>query len=498
MDITSFFFLCFYAVVLGMYYAVPGRFRWCVLLAASVAGYLSAGEAPLIVYPLSASFVTFGATAFFARSGSQRVRRAVFLAALLFLFGTLAVLKYLRLTAGQGALPHGLSFYTFLLAGYLIDVYNGIAEGTTPARTVLYGMYFPLLVSGPILKVREDGAQFFEPHPLSYRNLTFGTQRMLWGFFQKLVISERLAVIVAEIYDHPEQYGGAYVAVGTVAFAFRLYTDFAGCMDIVLGLSETFGLTLPENFDLPFFAETISDYWRRWHITLGAWMRDYVFYPLLRTKLFFRLSTFFRKKLGKKRGGRVANYFAMFILWFTVGLWHGGALKFIIGSGLLHFAYIVAGELILPGIGRFLTARGCDLSGRLFRVLRVLRTFFLVNIGFVFFRADSTAAALRMLQSAVTVWNPQVLFDGSLLALGLDWIEMTITLVSLAGFIAVSVMKLRVREQGEVHHHLLRERIARQSLPIRWAVWFALLFYVILLGRYGPGYSAAEFIYQGF
>ena len=161
-------------------------------------------------------------------------------------------------------------------------------------------MYFPVMISGPIFQTRQSGDQFFEHHPLDYKNITFGIQRMLWGFFKELVISERLATVVNTIYDNDTQYQGAYIWLGTVCFAFQLYTNFSGCMDIVIGISETFGIVLPENFKTPFFAKNISEYWRRWHATLGTWMKDNVFYPLLRSKMITSLGKTLKGKLGKK------------------------------------------------------------------------------------------------------------------------------------------------------------------------------------------------------
>ncbi len=168
------------------------------------------------------------------------------------------------------------------------------------------------------------------------------------GLFKKLVISERMAVIVNTIYGDYVTYSGLYIAVGTVCFAFQLYTDFSGAMDIALGLSEALGIRMAENFETPFFARSISEYWRRWHITLGTWMKDYIFYPVLKSDLFVAIGDAARKKLGKKRGKKVPTYLGMAVLWFTVGMWHGGAWKYIIGSGLLHCFYIISGQMLEP------------------------------------------------------------------------------------------------------------------------------------------------------
>lgn len=508
MEITSFYFLCFFTCLLFVYYITPGKFQWIILLGASICYYLLSGNGVLIIYPVIAVTLTWLLLQVLKRISEKELtkRRIVLIAELLGLFGILIGFKYTKFIGGGDLVaPLGLSFYTFILFGYFMDCYNGISEiQGNLLKTALYGMYFPVMISGPIFRIRESGEQFFKPHKLEYNNLVFGVQRMLWGFFKELVISNRLGYVVDTIFADDVNYQGAYIWVGALCFTFQLYTNFSGCMDIVIGLSEVFGIVLPENFNIPFFAKNISEYWRRWHITLGIWMKDYVFYPLLRTKLIMNLGKFLREKLGKKRGKQLTTFIAMLILWTSVGLWHGGALKYVIGCGLLHWTYIVVGELTLPFWKKLfgekmhinLQSRGADF-------VRIIRTFFLVNIGNVFFRASTTVQALRMLKEGITVWNPAVLIDGSIFDLGLDGIESVVTLVSLVILFVVSHYQYRKQKEleaagKEYDGHIVRKAIASKNIAFRWVFWFALLFYVILLGEYGPGYSAAEFIYANF
>ncbi len=517
MGITSFYFLCFFVFTVIIYYTIPvftkGKGQWVVLLLASIAYYLLSGNGVLILYPVFASFVTWGLLKCLEKvsaesddkekSGSDAVvkkRRIILGLELLALLGILIGLKYTKLVhGGTIATPLGLSFYTFILLGYFIEVYNGLAKSNGSfLKTALYGMYFPVMISGPIFQTREAGEQFFERHKLDYRNITFGAQRMLWGFFKELVISERLAVIVNTIYNDDTQYPGAYIMLGTVCFAFQLYTNFSGCMDIVIGASECFGITLPENFKTPFFAKNISEYWRRWHISLGVWMRENVFYPLLRTKMIMNLGKTLKTKIGKKKGKQYTTYVAMFILWFSVGLWHGGEMKYVIGSGLLHWAYIVIGELTLPFFTwLFAEKMHIDMKGRFADAVRVVRTFILVCIGDLFFRSDNVPHALRMLKGSVTTFNPNIFFDGSLLQLGLDIVDIGIVIVSLILLGVVSTMQYRMETDNDRYSNV-REFIADKNILIRWCVYIGFLFFVILLAKYGPGYSAAEFIYKDF
>lgn len=507
MEITSFYFLCFFAAFLLLYYVVPKKWQWGLLLLGSLFYYWFAGSGLLILYPAAAVAVTWCTTALMERAEkAQRtgLKRAALLTEVLLLIGILVVLKYLRFTAQQPdgtlhslAVPLGISYYTFTLVGYAADVYNGIAERQTNfAKLLLFGMFFPAMLSGPIQTYRETGAELYAPHRLDYNQVTRGLQRMVWGFFKKLVISERAAVLAGTVFDSYAQYPGAYIWFGALMFTIQLYTDFSGCMDIVIGAAEALGIALPENFTQPFFSKTISEYWRRWHITLGVWMRNYVFYPLLRTRLFMSLSSKLRAKYGKKAGKQITTILAMLVLWTSVGLWHGGDIKYVIGCGLLHWFYIVFGELTLPFWKRVLPALHIRMEGRAADLFRIVRTFFLVNIGNVFFNAASAGDAVSMLRLGVSAWNPQILVNGSLTGLGLDWEDLTVFAVSVAVLFLVDLLEVLPDRKGRVL--CARDRIAEKKLPVRWLIWISLLFFVIIFGEYGPGYSSAAFIYQGF
>lgn len=507
MQFTSFYFMLFFVAALLVYYLVPVRIRWVMLLALSVVYYLLSGNGVLILYPFAVCTAAWIGIRIMGKTKEPRKRRAALAGVVLLLLGILFILKYINfgintingialLLGAEGQLvsgldwlvPLGISFYTFTVLGYVIDVYNDIAAPQPNLlKLCLYGMYFPAVLSGPILRYREDGQQFFEPHRLDYRQLTFGLQRMLWGFFKTLVISERMRVAVNTVYDSYTEYGGAAIWTATACYAFQLYTNFSGCMDIALGMSECFGIKLPENFNTPFFSKSISEYWRRWHITLGVWMKEYLFYPLLRTEAFTKLGKKMREKAGKKRGKQLTTFLAMLILWFSVGIWHGGEWKYVIGSGLLHWFYIVTGELLQPVFKKGMEKCGLNPENRFLDVLRILRTFFLVNIGFVFFRALSVHDAVGMLGRALRAGGSTMFSEGAFL--GMSTVEWVVAIIGLLVLFCVSLLQ----QKGSV-----REWIAKKKLPLRWMIWYGLLFATILWGYYGPGYSASEFIYQGF
>lgn len=494
MTLTSFSFLCFLLATVLVYYILPKRFQWAVLLVASLVFYACSGGTGALAFLLYGILVTWLGALWVDRCPEGSKKRRMFTAALVILtLFPLFLLKYIRFfgfSAPFGSLaPLGISFYTMNILGYVIDVSWGVLPAQKNlAKHALFAGYFPQMISGPITRYPAMKEQLFTPHSFSYENLTYGAQRVLWGFFKKLVIAERLARAVNLVYDRFPLYPGWYVGIATVCFAFQLYMDFSGCMDIVLGASQILGITLPENFDCPYFSRSISEYWRRWHMTLGAWFKDYLFYPLQKSSLWIWFLDWSKGRFGKKRGKKLPLYTGMLVLWFSVGMWHGGSWNFIVGSGLLHWFYIVSGELLAPLGKRLVTTFHIPTKTAGWRLFQMLRTFFLVNLGFVFFRAPSLKRALSLLKSMGTVWNPQILFDHSLFLLmpAQDWV---LSLLSLLLVLLISVCKQKIK---------IRPAIAAQNLVWRWGIYLLLFAAVLLFGCYGGDYDAASFIYQKF
>ncbi len=504
MALISLEFLGFCLLLAVVYYLVPGKLQNTVLLAANVCFLLPLTYGGAAIVSLGIGILSVYAAARILRMSRGTVwQKLVFHGtvvlnlSLLFLYKYLpcveAIFSPLGVTVKASELtamaPLGISFYTLQLLSYLIGVNDGGLEAETNLlRFAVFGSYFPQLTSGPIARYEEMAPQLMAPRRLCYRNLTQGAQRMLWGFFKKLVISERAAVPANAVFGNYGVYDGFYIPVGAAMFAVQLYTDFSGCMDIVLGMSQILGIELPENFRSPFFSQSMTEFWRRWHITLGSWCRDYVFYPLQKTELFSRLRERSVKRFGRKKGKKLPMYLAMFLMWFTVGFWHGGYLKYIIGSGLLHFCYIVIGQEGAPLWNRVNTLLHIRTESAGHRAFRRIRTFLLACSGFVFFRAESTAEAVHMYRAAFR-WNPVVFSLNGLEALGLDLPDLMILLV---GILLLAFVEALQQRAG------IREMLAEQSLPVRWILLLALFYAVIILGQYGPGFDAESFIYAAF
>lgn len=512
MSMTSFLFFVLVGILVLLYYILPGRCQIYLLMLGSVVFCWSAGGVRMLVFLTFSIFTTWIGGMILGGTHKSFIKNMVLLLVLAANLGILFITKYINFFILTGnavgrllgrtlnwesvtfIAPLGISFYTLQVIGYLLDVSRGTC---LPQKNLIkyaaFAGFFPQLVQGPINRYAEMEESLYAVKKFDVRRISFGLQRMLWGLFKKLVIAERMTVIVDTVYGDYITYNGCYIIVATICFAFQLYTDFSGAMDIALGVSEMLGVKMSENFDNPFFARSISEYWRKWHITLGTWMKDYIFYPVLKSDLLVSLGDWAKKRFGKKKGKKVPLYIGMVILWFTVGMWHGGSWKYIIGSGLLHCFYIVSGQMLEPLFKKLIRVFDVNVSCFSFRLFQTIRTFFLVCVGFVFFRADSAGEALRMLRETAhcNIW---ILSDGSLLNLGLDIKNLTAGICSLGILLLVSLLQQRFHREGKT----VRSVLAEQNLVFRWLIYYGLFFSIVVLGFYGPGYDASAFIYQGF
>lgn len=490
-----------------MYYIVPKRCQWMLLLAMSVAYYVLAQSAVAIVYPAVTIITIYLCALGISKTDNKKKKKLLLYIGCIVSVALLILVKYIPRSlfglsedvAQSGAfsafmiiVPIGISFYTFSLLGYLFDVYYEMGEADTNiAHIATFGLLFPNMTSGPIMRYTDIKGTLFEGHKFSYENFTRGCQRILWGFFEKLVLAERFARVANEIFDSYDNYNGLYIILGMCAFTLQLYTDFTGCMDIVIGIAETLGIKMPENFKRPFMSLTIQEFWQRWHITLGTWLKNYLFYPLLRTEFFMKLPKTLKEKVGKKAAKRITTYLAMLILWTVIGTWHGGAWHYIIGVGILQWLFIVLEEMMEPAGDRLVDLLKLKKDGALVRTLGRIKVFILMTVAFAMFRSLTVMDSLKMMGRIFSKegWKP-VICEG--LLAGLEWYEWVLMLVALMIFIAVQL--IADKNEGTT----VRALIGKRALPVRWIIWIGLIMWVVLLGFYGPGFSAAEFIYQGF
>lgn len=500
MVLTSINYLTFLFIAIVIYYLLPKRLNWFLLLVfTGFFIYSATSEIKFYFYILYSVLISFFGALIISKLKTEKGKKIAQTVTIFLMFIMLFFLKYLipvseslRMNLDISIIaPIGITFYSLIAMGYVIDVGRGVS---IPQKNILkytlFVLYFPALTSGPFTRYNDMEETLYIKHDFDFKNILFGCQRILWGIFKKLVIAERLAVMVNTVYSNYVTYNGVYIVIATIAFAIELYADFSGCMDIIMGSSQCFGVKLPENFDTPYFSKTISEFWRRWHITLGAWFKDYLFYPILKSDIFQKMQTKCKEVFSKKWGKRIPTYLGMFILWFTVGAWHGGALKYIIGVGLLHWFYIVSGEICKPIFDKLEALLKINREHFVFKLWQMIRTFILVCIGFVFFRAPSVSSALEMLKLSFVNNYKEILNLATFVNLGLTSKDLAVTLISLILLFVTSVLKQK--------YPSLREEITKQHIVVRYAIWLTLIMVILVFGYYGTEYDASAFIYQNF
>lgn len=500
----SFFASVFFALIL--FYIIPKSTQWPFLLLLSVGFiYLNGSLARVAVF-LLIGFVAYAGALLISRSSGKR--RTVFcsltvflLAAILFVSKDLDFLNIplslARLLLGRGlektVFPVlqliGMSYFTLSLIGYVLDVHWGkYLPETNYLKLLLFAGYFPQLTSGPITQYSDMAPQLFTPHSFDVDKVIMGAERAIWGCFKKMVLADRAAIFVNGVFDGGESSGLAWV-VGTFVYAFQLYTDFSGCMDIILGISECFQITLPENFRAPFTSQSLGEFWRRWHITMGVWFKEYLLYPLMKTDGFQRINHMLRKKFGKKTGKKIATSLSLSVLWFVIGVWHGGSPVFICASGLIPGFFLILEEFLHDPIQNLLARLKVNTNCLSWRLVQRGRVFLSMCCSWIFIRSGSVAAGLQNIRSMFSDFNPWVLCNYTMVA----YIDQYDWEILLAGCILLTVVGL-LHEQG-IH---IREEFQKQNLFFRWGILLAALFIILIFGIYGPGYDAASFIYKNF
>ena len=508
MGFTSYAFFPFLAALFLVYYAVPKRYQWVVLLCASYLFYALAGTHYLLFIGVTTVTAYSGSllldklhlslakakTPFNAQSLRQKQRRVLFFC-LALNFGLLAILKTSLTSSLAGPwtfwtamLPLGISFYTFQSMGYLMDVYRGkTAAERNLFKFSLFVSYFPQLIQGPISRFDDLSQTLFQSRAFHEENLRRGLQRMLWGLFKKMVIADRIGIAVQTLISDPEGYRGAYVLLGMFFYALQLYSDFTGGIDITLGISEVLGIKLKENFNRPYASRSIAEYWRRWHITLGTWFRDYVFYPASVCKPVLALMKITRKHFGLGVSRRVPIYSATILVWFITGYWHGSSFNFILW-GLLNGAIILISYELEPIYEKFHRSRSLR-NNWVYRAFQVMRTLMLMSCLRLLDCYRDVPTVLSMFFSLFTEHNYRILWDGSLLQLGLTATDYYIVLAGMVLLLFADFLRCT----GSI-----RNRLYQKPFWLRWAVYYGFIFAILLFGAYGSGFRASQFIYHQF
>ena len=506
MQFTSTLFIIFIFVVTLVYYIIPEKKRWIVLLCASylfyasfsLTGFLYLVPSTIAVfifakwldaiqkkYNVILETITDKTEKKEIKAKCKHEKKKVLTFALIITLGILCVLKYTNFIFENINIvssvffnkpkklfrfinffvPLGLSFYTFSAVGYLFDIYNNKYESETSLpKFALFMSWFPSIVQGPINRNNQLRKEFFEKeHLFSLQNTQFALQRIFWGFLKKLVIADRADQVVTYIFGSYDSLPWFIILFGLFMYAIELYADFAGGMDIAVGVSELFGISIPENFRQPYFATSVSDFWRRWHITLGLWMKDYVFYPFSLSKNMMNLS----KKLAEKNkylARIVPACLGNILIFLLVGIWHGAEWHYIFWG--LYQGLIISFSMALEPVFKKINAI-LHINDKAFywHVFRIIRTFLIILVGYILDEISDVKQMFGMVKQLFSFWNSNLISNFSYSGFG----KLTIVVVLLfsAVWFVVSVQK----ECGKD----VRLQISKLPLVIRWGIYLALI-----------------------
>ena len=543
MSILSFDFLFFVAAVVLVYYLLPLKIRWYALLLASgvfacLSGWQGAAhlgavglitwlgalalrgcrdkEAAALEAAQAAEKASDGAqdtapeaeaSAEAARQRKIAVRWARWRRVLLFLllladFSAMLLVKYYPAVASwlngfldkkaalplwDLAAPLGLSYYTFQTAGYLIDVSRGKADAPkNPCKAQLFAGYFLQLPQGPISSWKELAGSLTEGHRLEPENLTMGFQLMAWGYFKKLLIADRLADTTLALLGAQEAQPGWFVLGCALLYALRLYADFSGGMDVVRGISLMLGIPLPENFRRPFFSQSVAEYWRRWHITLGAWFRTYLLYPFAASRAGVALGRGAGKILGKKTGRALPAALMTVVVFLLIGLWHianGNAVAF-----GLYFGVLMALSMLLDPVWKTVNRTLRLPKGGWMTPVRLVRTWALVLFAQYFAFTSSPQQGLDLIRQTFSPWDLTGFIEKWTGVMPeIEWIIVG------AGLVILLIVDLLTEKKKRVNQWL-----AGTHVFLRWPLLLLLILAVLIFGRYGHGYDQAGFLYTQF
>jgi len=525
MSFTTIGFCIFLLCLLLGYFTVFRRFQWQFLLLASFAFYAFSGWENLVYIAITIvstwlagqhmSKLRTAQKAYFEQNpdlskpdkkaykaaANKKLKRWL-IACLLFNFTILAVVKYANfaianLNAVSAAfdaplitpidllLPMGISFYIFQSMGYIIDVYRGGESESNLFRLGLFVSFFPQLIQGPISRFGDLKQTLFTPHKFDGNRFQTGLARMMWGFFKKLIVADRLFAAVAVLSRSPEEYAGIYVLWNALFYAITLYADFTGGIDITIGAAHMLGIDVKENFNRPFYAVNIADYWRRWHISMGTWFKDYVFYPVSASQPMLKLFKWSKKHLGDGFGKRVSVYVSTMILWFATGIWHGAEWHFIVW-GLVNGIVIILSEECSPLYARF-HARFPVGKTAWYRAFQIVRTFWLMSFIRIFDVYANVRTTFKMWLSVLTDFGwARFLADG-FTSLGLAAADYAV--------IGISVLVMILVGYAQYNRKVL---FLSMRPAVRGVLLAAMAMAVVVFGIYGFGYDSRQFIYNQF
>lgn len=493
MNFVSLSFLVGVFITFLLYYLAPLRFRYLVLLAASLAFYSRGGWIALLIV-FGTAVVSYVGAILIERIDpkDRKKRRRMLNVFLVLIMGFLILTKFIsfyKINLLSIYIPIGISYYTFSIVGYLADVYwrKDKAEKNF-LHYLLFVCFFPKILQGPISRRKKLGPQLVEGHRFDYRNVCFGLQLMLWGYFKKIVIADRLSILIGNVMGDWKVYSGSILLLTLVLATIQLYCDFSGYMDIARGISQVMGIDLESNFDHPFFSKNVAEFWRRWHITLGTWFKDYVYMPLVISPNLMKIVRFTRKHFGAAAGKNVMTIIPLAIVWTLTGLWHGTGMSYL-AWGIYWGTIIILSNVLAPQIKKTTTALKINVESPAWKFFQMVRTFSLFVFGRLLTVPNNISVSWKILKKILFSFCGWNLIDDTIYQLGLDIKDLHILVISIGILWCVSLAE----RNGSV-----REKIAEYNFVFRWMFYIAALVTVMVIGIYGPGYNASAFVYMNY
>lgn len=493
-------FLLFFPIVVLVYFVIPKKLKHLWLLAASYFFYMCWNPiyALLIAGSTGVTFISGILIKKCSEMGSPRgskYKKIVLILCLVINLGILGIFKYgdfiiesinrilkvLHISVISRRfdllLPVGISFYTFQALGYIIDVYRDEREVEHNfVRYALFVSFFPQLVAGPIERSKNLLSQIRNIHKINLwdaQRITSGAILMVWGYFMKMVIADRVSLLVDTVFDNYRMYGSTELIIAAIGFTIQIYCDFGSYSLIAIGASKIMGFHLMENFNTPYFARNIRDFWSRWHISLSTWFRDYLYIPL-----------------GGNRKGKKRKALNTMIVFLISGLWHGANWSFVIWGGI-HGFYQIAADFMKPYGEKIREKMKIRTNCFSWEFLQVAVTFGLVVFAWIFFRADSITDALLYIKRIIVKPTPWILFNGGIFDLGLDRVEMNILAVSVLLLLLVDLVRYKMKMTIDAF-------LMEQNLWFEWMVIIVLIVMIFVFGEYGSVFDAQQFIYFQF
>ena len=481
MTYTSIEFFIFVIITCFVYYLtghlLKGRFQWCVLLAGSAYFYslLIRNTSSLLIL-FSSILVSYIGGIAVQKNWKELTRRIILTLSIVCVLCPFVLIKFngtLIDFPSSIAVPVGISFYSLQLISYICDCFRKkIVAQTNFPKHMLFTIFFPHIIQGPIPRYDSLGKQLFARHTYNSETFMHGIQKIIYGMFLKFMIADKAAVFVNHVFDGYDMYVGGYVIVAAVLYSFQLYTDFYSCTLISQGTALLFGIHLSDNFKHPYFSTSVKEFWRRWHISLSTWLKDYVYIPL-----------------GGARKGKARRYLNILITFLISGLWHGSSMNFIVWGGI-HALYQIIEECTKGIENKLYPKMGISQDSLAYRIIKNVTTFSLVTIAWIIFRAKSLTVGIRMIKNMFGYYNPWSMFGMELFGAGLDYYDFSVLQTCIVVLVAVSYLQ----EKGISLHTWFQ----KQHLIIRWFLYILVIVFIWIFGSYGYGFNAQDFIYGGF